>query len=111
GMAQEWEALASERASELAKARKRAQAQTGPAGRHWQSGGFRRARPLLYLVKSRWRQQLSGATGRSIPVPNFLIDSCNENLREARIHRNCALRSQLVARIDAREAGGNPVVA
>jgi len=53
GMAQEWEALASERASELAKARKRAQAQTGPAGRHWQSGGFRRARPLLYLVKSR----------------------------------------------------------
>jgi hypothetical protein len=52
-MAQEWEALAAERASELAKARKRAQAQTGPAGRGLQSGGFRRARPFLYIVKPR----------------------------------------------------------
>jgi hypothetical protein len=51
-MAQEWEALASERAGELAKARKRAQEQTRPAVGHWQNGGFRRARPLLYIVKS-----------------------------------------------------------
>jgi hypothetical protein len=52
-MAQEWEALASEYARELAKAKQRAKAQTGPAVGHWQSGAFRRARPLLYVVKSR----------------------------------------------------------
>jgi hypothetical protein len=50
-MAQEWEALASEYARELAKAKKRAKAQTGPAVGHWQSGAFRRARPPLYIVK------------------------------------------------------------
>jgi hypothetical protein len=50
-MAQEWEALAAECARELAKARKRAQQQTGPAGRGLQSGVFRRARPPLYIVK------------------------------------------------------------
>jgi hypothetical protein len=50
-MAQEWEALASEYARELAKARKRAQQQTRPAVGHWQSGRFRRARPPLYIVK------------------------------------------------------------
>jgi len=52
-MAQEWETLASERASELAKGMKRAQQQTGPAVGHWQSGAFRRARPFLYIVKAR----------------------------------------------------------
>jgi len=52
-MAQEWEALAVERARELAKARKRAEQQAGLAVGHWQSGAFRRARPLLYIVKSR----------------------------------------------------------
>ena len=50
-MAREWEALASEYATELAKAAKRAQEQTGGAFGYLPSRGFRRARPRLYLVK------------------------------------------------------------
>ena len=50
-MAQEWETLASEYAAELEQAAKRAHEQTGGAFGYRPSGGFRRARPFLYLVK------------------------------------------------------------
>ena len=50
-MAREWEALASEYATELEQAAKRAQKPTGGAFGYWHGGEFHRARPFLYLVK------------------------------------------------------------
>jgi len=62
------------------------------------------------LARSRCHHRFETArlAGESLPR-NFAVDSCNENLREARIHRNSALDCSCPGRgTPADMVGGDP---